>query len=185
MPCFNCTIAGQCLLKNFVVLEKSDLNNRALIASAEATVYYYMLANDVTPTEAPEFLANEYQRLVVANDNYKTRVNVIDRMGKAVQLDTGLLDPPDQLIPTDVSCDETDEDLGKRWLERQRSFFRRKFFSSPNPYIVPYVHPRNADIWLLTVNVVGARLSKISRLWPRTPADNDNFPDFFAPCNDN
>lgn len=184
MDCLNCSLAGHCLLNNFVVLEKPDTRNRALVASAEATVYYYMLANDVTPTEAPEFLADEYHRLVVANDNEKKRTNIINRDGQAVQLDTELLDPSDVLIPSDETFDADAEDLGKKFLEAQRSFFRRKFFSSPNPYIVPYVHPKNADLWLLTVNIFGARYPQVSRLWPRAWADNDNLPKFTA-CNDN
>jgi len=121
------------------------------------------------------FLATEYARLAAANDNREPKVKINEANGREVELDTSTLDPSDEII---------DAGLGAKWLEAQRSFFRRKFFALPQPYIIPYVHPRNVDLWLLTVNIVGARLPEISRFWPRNFAANNNGWKFPTPAND-
>lgn len=176
MPCHRCKHFGHCLLSNFMILGKQDAQNPALVSDSRRTTFIYFLMNGITPTEAPEFLADEYMKLETANDNERQGARMIDRSGNPVLLDTSAFDPSDEVIDTGA---------GKHWLDAQRNFFKRNFFTWLPYNVVPHVHPRNYDLYLLTINVVGARLPQISRFWRRGGGDNDNFLPLPIPANDN
>ena len=153
--------------RHFQIMRAAELDDPNLIRITRNDGYKFFLKNGVKAKGAPDFLVNAYMKASITITNERKSALVVNAAWSPVYIDTSPLSPPDEVI---------DAGRGELWEEELRSYFRRTFFAAIPATVTPYVSKRHTDVFLTTVNIIGALIPEYSCKWPRNFAANLNRP---------